>query len=75
MGSLSTELSLFLRAEDLAWATVPAYSALVYNKVKLPCHPGSTFQIPCQVVSAHFSHANTTGLKAALETPLGNNPN
>lgn len=75
MGSLSTELSLYLKAEDLAWATISAYSAFVYNKVNLPCDPGSTFQIPCQVMSAHLFHVSTTSLKAALETPLANNPN
>lgn len=65
----------FLRAEDLAWATVSECSAVVYNEVNLPCDPGSTFQILCHVMSAHFSHASTTGLKAALKTTLANNPN
>lgn len=47
----------------------------VMKEVTLPCHPGSSFQIPCQHVSAHFSCVNISGLKAALENTLVNNPN
>lgn len=45
------------------------------KEVTLPHDPGNTFQILCWHVSAHFSCANTTGLKAALETALVNNQN
>lgn len=60
------------------WLGPQLHSALTLHAMKgvtLSRDPGSAFQIPCQHVSAHFSCANTTGLKAALETRLVNNPN